>query len=829
MLTLRVIFFLLFSFFTNRFYSDNVDLHKQNDNSDANKIKKVDEHATEKKNRDMKSSTGKNEGKNIDAGDVDDPTAGFYRAAYADFRQMYNTDLSPAEKKYLKCEDEEDKSTLRSARQITLRGIRDGDSWCDYKRVFYSSDKYSLYRPVHELYSPYEVLFYSSFSDRDCSIETKSGYSRFDFLKRKELDIPINDTKSPIVRISSAVDLYQPTPRGYISSLEYSFSANRNTHLGLIWDIVPLTRFYNRKYFCDLKEDGLEDNDKPAYSSNFNYLFFSPFYSYALYKSDDERFVSYLHVSYKNFKVDESGGSSIDDGVPRAPSFFNGGSRASKFDIITSLQQSYSAFFFSQYKFVVGCRCYFLFDLSTETNEVEIKKDTDAILPPAIRSKMDALKGNFDRDNKDHSKYFYITDDTIRILGLGNKKIVGKKQYSSSSQFSKGTLDVGFENIPFLFFNFDIFAKLSICIFPSRMDEYIDGKEIENEPKSEHIDVKKIENEPKSEHIADENGVNKHNYKSFDPIVGFTIRRGCVSLRTEFLFKDFKFDPYFKCLLEVKKKLFLRLLKITAWINRETVHDILNSTVNKLAESKSLHFWLYLLSKKLKIKDMFSFSFLTRILVTPTSNGVVKNVDKADPNVIAPVNDSEKQNTGYFTGLIKEDSLVTCNFGLKFKIKIAKHFFTRALIFFNKKKSIKDQLNPSPTRKRAQRDYDNLPLFSCFVKIYYKRKMVDDDKSFLAYGLRVRYDTPCHLDEFNIIKQQWRYHEEDPKEKDKFKYMLPVIDLFLNLRLGWLDVSWEATDLIQAFSGGRTSILSPYYLRKPWSPFNIIISFVTLD
>ena len=683
MLTLRVIFFLLFSFFTNRFYSDNVDLHKQNDNSDANKIKKVDEHATEKKNRDMKSSTGKNEGKNIDAGDVDDPTAGFYRAAYADFRQMYNTDLSPAEKKYLKCEDEEDKSTLRSARQITLRGIRDGDSWCDYKRVFYSSDKYSLYRPVHELYSPYEVLFYSSFSDRDCSIETKSGYSRFDFLKRKELDIPINDTKSPIVRISSAVDLYQPTPRGYISSLEYSFSANRNTHLGLIWDIVPLTRFYNRKYFCDLKEDGLEDNDKPAYSSNFNYLFFSPFYSYALYKSDDERFVSYLHVSYKNFKVDESGGSSIDDGVPRAPSFFNGGSRASKFDIITSLQQSYSAFFFSQYKFVVGCRCYFLFDLSTETNEVEIKKDTDAILPPAIRSKMDALKGNFDRDNKDHSKYFYITDDTIRILGLGNKKIVGKKQYSSSSQFSKGTLDVGFENIPFLFFNFDIFAKLSICIFPSRMDEYIDGKEIENEPKSEHIDgeeikkepksehidVKKIENEPKSEHIADENGVNKHNYKSFDPIVGFTIRRGCVSLRTEFLFKDFKFDPYFKCLLEVKKKLFLRLLKITAWINRETVHDILNSTVNKLAESKSLHFWLYLLSKKLKIKDMFSFSFLTRILVTPTSNGVVKNVDKADPNVIAPVNDSEKQNTGYFTGLIKEDSLVTCNFGLKFKIK----------------------------------------------------------------------------------------------------------------------------------------------------------------
>ena len=107
--------------------------------------------------------------------------------------------------------------------------------------------------------------------------------------------------------------------------------------------------------------------------------------------------------------------------------------------------------------------------------------------------------------------------------------------------------------------------------------------------------------------------------------------------------------------------------------------------------------------------------------------------------------------------------------------------------------------------------------------------MVDDDKSFLAYGLRVRYDTPCHLDEFNIIKQQWRYHEEDPKEKDKFKYMLPVIDLFLNLRLGWFDVSWEVTDLIQAFSGGCTSFLSPYYLRKPWSPFNIIISFVTLD
>ena len=791
MLTLRVIFFLLFSFFTNRFYSDNVDLPKQNDVSDANKIKKVDGHATEKKNRDMKSSTGKNGGKNIEAGNVDDPTAGFYRAAYADFRQMYNTDLSPAEKKYLKCEDEEDKSTLRSARQITLRGIRDGDSWCDYKRVFYSSDKYSLYRPVHEFYSPYEVLFYSSFSDRDCSIETKSGYSRFDFLKRKELDMPINDTKSPIVRISSAVDLYQPTPRGYISSLEYSFSANRNTHLGLIWDIVPLTRFYNRKYFCDLKEDGLEDNDKPAYSSNFNYLFFSPFYSYALYKSDDERFVSYLHVSYKNFKVDESGGSSIDDGVPRAPSFFNGGSRASKFDIITSLQQSYSAFFFSQYKFVVGCRCYFLFDLSKETNEVEIKKDTDAILPPAIRCKMDVLKGKIDRNKKDHSKYFYITDDTIRILGLGNKKIVGKKQYSSSSQFSKGTFDVGFENIPFLFFNFDIFAKLSICTSPSSMDEYIDGK-ICNAPSKDE--------------------------KLYEPIVGFGIRRDCVKLRAEKLL----LAPYFKCLLEVKKALFLRLLKITAWINSETVHDILNSTGNKLAESKSLHFWLYLLSKKLKIKDIFSFSFLTRILVT-IDGSEVENNTSSDSFVIGKMG---KQNP--VTGSIKNDSIVTCNFGLKIKIKITKHFFTRALIFFNKKKSIKDQLNPFHTRKRAQRDYDNLPLFSCFVKIYYKRKMVDDDKSFLAYGLRVRYDTPCHLDEFNIINQQWCYHEEDPKEKDKFKYTIPVMDLFLNLRLGWLDVSWEVTDLIQAFSG-YTSILSPYYLRKPWSPFNIIISFVTLD
>ena len=207
MLTLRLIFFFLFSFLPNRFYSDNVDLHKQNDISNDNEIKGV-EPATEKNDIDMKLSTGKNEGENIDAGDVDDPTAGFYRAAYADFRQMYNTDLSPAEKKYLKCEDEEDKSTLRSARQITLRGIRDGDSWGDYKRRFYSSDKYFLYRPVHELYSPYEVLFYSSFSDRDCSIETKSGYRRFDFLKRSEFDMPINDTKSPIVRISSAVDVY---------------------------------------------------------------------------------------------------------------------------------------------------------------------------------------------------------------------------------------------------------------------------------------------------------------------------------------------------------------------------------------------------------------------------------------------------------------------------------------------------------------------------------------------------------------------------------------------------------------------------------------------
>lgn len=789
MLTLRVIFFLLFSFFTNRLYSDNVDLHKQNDNSDANKIKKVDWHATEKKNRDMKSSTGKNEGKNIDAGNVDDPTAGFYRAAYADFRQMYHTDLSPAEKKYLKCEDEEDKSTLRSARQITLQGIRDGDSWCGYKRVFYSSDKYFLYRPVHELYSPYEVLFYSSFSDRDCSIETKSGYSRFDFLKRNELDIPINDTKSPIVRISSAVDLYQSISQGYISSIEYSFSANRNTHLGLIWDIVPLTRFYNRKYFCDLKEDGSEDTDKPAYSHNFNYLFFSPFYSYALYKSDDERFVSYLHVSYKNFKVDESGGSSIkDDGVPRAPFFFREGSRASKFDIITSLQQSYSAFFFSQYKFVGECRFYFLFDLSKETNEVEIKKDTDAILPPAIRSKMDALKDKFDRGDEKSYKYFYITDETIDVLGLGDKELKEKKQYSSSSGFSKGTLDVGFENIPFFLFNIDIFTKLSICTSPSSMDEYIDGK-ICNAPSKDE--------------------------KLYEPIVGFGIRRNCVKLRAEKLL----LDPYFKCLLEVKKALFLQLLKITAWINREPVHDILNSTVNKLEESKSLHFWMYLLSKKLKIKDMFSFSFLTRILVTFDDSKVEKNTS-SDCFVIR---NEKKQNQ--VTGSIKNDPLATCNFGLKFKIKIAKHFFTRALIFFNKK----EQLYFFPSSKTTRGSYDNLPLFSCFVKIYYKRRMVDDDKSFLAYGLRVRYDTPCNLDEFNIINQQWRYHEEDPGEKDKFKITLPVIDLFLNLRLGWFDVSWEVTDLIQAFSGGRTSILSPYYLRKPWSPFNIIISFVTLD
>lgn len=107
--------------------------------------------------------------------------------------------------------------------------------------------------------------------------------------------------------------------------------------------------------------------------------------------------------------------------------------------------------------------------------------------------------------------------------------------------------------------------------------------------------------------------------------------------------------------------------------------------------------------------------------------------------------------------------------------------------------------------------------------------MVDDDKSFLAYGLRVKYDTSYHPDEFNIVKQQWCYHEEDPtKEKDKTKITLPVVDLFLNLRLGWFDISWEVTDLIQAFSG-YTSILSPYYIRKPWSPFNIIISFLTLD
>ena len=557
----------------------------------------------------------------------------------------------------------------------------------------------------------------------------------------------------------------------------------------MIWDIVPLTRFYNRKYFCDLKEDGLEDKDKPAYSCNFNYLFFSPFYSYVLYKSDDERFVSYLHVSYKNFKVDESGGSSIDDGVPRAPSFFNGGSRASKFDIITSLQQSYSAFFFSQYKFVGECRWYFLFDISTETNEVEIKKDTDAILPPVIRSKMDALKGKIDRNNNDHSKYFYITDDTIRILGLGDKELKEKKQYSSSSGFSKGTLDVGFENIPFFLFNLDIFTKLSICTSPSRMDEYIDGKICKAPSKDETV---------------------------YEPIVGFGIRRDCVKLRAEKLL----LAPYFKCLLEVKKKLFLRLLKITAWINRETARDILNSTVNKLGGGKSLHFWMYLLSRKLKIKDMFSFSFLTRILVTIDDGSEVENNTSSGSFVIGK---NGKQNQ--VTGSIKNDSLVTCNFGLKIKIKIAKHFFTRALIFFNKK----EQLNLFPSFKTTHACYDNLPLFSFFIKIYYKRKIVDDDKSFLAYGLRVRYDTPCHLDEFNIINQQWRYHEEDPKEKDKFKYMLPVIDLFLNLRLGWLDVSWEVTDLIQAFSGGRTSILSPYYLRKPWSPFNIIISFVTLD
>lgn len=793
MLTLRVIFFLLFSFFTNRFYSDNVDLHKQNDVSDDNKVKKVDETATAKKNIDMRSSTWKNEGKNIEAGDGDDPTAGFYRAAYADFRQMYNTDLSPAEKKYLKCEDEEDKSTLRSARQITLQGIRDGDSWCDYKRVFYSSDKYFLYRPVHELYSPYEVLFYSSFSDRDCSIETKSGYRRFDFLKRSKLDMPINDTKSPIVRISSAVDLYQSTPRGYISSLEYSFSANRNTHLGLICDIVPLTRFYNRKYFWDLKEEGLEDKDKSPYSYNLNYLFFSPFYSYALYKSDDERFVSYFHVSYKNFKVDESGGSSVDDRVANAPFFLYEGSRASKFDIITSLQQSFSAFFFSQYKFVGGGRCYFLFDLSNEKNEVEIKKDTDAILPKSIRDKMDTQKEGFKRNDEAYYKYFYITDDTIKTLGLDVEKLKKKNQYSSSSHFSKTTFDVGFENIPFLFFNLDIFTKLSICLFPLRMDEYIDGEKISNDPSV----VKRV----------------------YEPIVGFGIRRDCVKLRTEMLFKDFKLDPYFKCLLEVKKKLFLQLLKITAWINRETAFDILNSTVNKLRESESLHFWMYLLSKKLKVKDIFSFSFLTRILVT-IDGSEVENSTSSDSFVIGK---EKKQNQ--VTGSIKNDSLVACNFGLKIKIKIAKHFFTRALIFFNKKKA----LNLFPLIKRPQACYDNLPLFSFFIKIYYKREMVDDDKSFLAYGLRVKYDTPYHPDEFNIVKQQWCYHEEDPtKEKDKTKITLPVIDLFLNLRLGWFDISWEVTDLIQAFSG-YTSILSPYYIRKPWSPFNIIISFLTLD
>lgn len=803
MLTLRVIFFLLFSFLANRFYSDNVDLSKKNDVSDANKIKDVDEPATEKKNIDMKSSTGKNEGKNIEAVDVDDPTAGFYRAAYADFRQMYNTDLSPAEKKYLKCEDEEDKYTSRSARQITLRGIRDGDSWCDYKRVFYSSDKYFSYRPVHELYSPYEVLFFSSFRDRDCSIETKSGYSRFDFLKRSEFDMPINDTKSPIVRISSAVDVYQSTPRGYISSFEYSFSANRNTHLGLICDIVPLTRFYNRKYFCELNEDGSEDRDKSCYSYNFNYLFFSPFYSYALYKSDDERFVSYFHVSYKNFKVDESGGSSIDYRVAKAPSFFQEGSRASKFDIITSLQQSYSALFFSQYKFVGGGRFYFLFDISKEKNEVEIKKDTDAILPKYIRDKMDTQKQGFDRCDPISYKYFYITGDTIKALGLDAEKLQKKKQYSSSSQFSKKTFDVGFENIPFLFFNLDIFTKLSICTSPLRMDEYIDGK------------------------ICNDASKNKTVY---DPIVGFGIRRDCVSLRTEFLLKDFKvkdfkLDPYFKCVFEVKKALFLQLLKITAWINRETAFDILNSTLNKLdklAESKSLHFWMYLLSKKLKIKDIFSFSFLTRILVTIDDSEVENNT----PSAGFVISNEEKKNP--VTGSIKNDSLATCNFGLKIKIKIAKHFFTRALIFFNKKKSIDEYLPIFLPRKRAQRDYDNLPLFSCFVKIYYKRRIGDDDKSFLAYGLRVKYDTPCYLDEFNIVKQQWCYHEEDPKKKDKHKYMLPVVDLFLNLRLGWFDISWEVTDLIQAFSG-YTSILSPYYLRKPWSPFNIIISFVTLD
>lgn len=820
MLTLRVIFFFLFSFLPNRFYSDNVDLHKQNDISNDNEIKGVGP-VTKKDitNTSLHTATGEVEEK--EAGDVDDPTAGFYRAAYADFRQMYNTDLSPAEKKYLKCEDEEGKSTLRSARQITLRGIRDGDSWGDYKRMFYSSDKYFLYRPVHELYSPYEVLFYSSFSDRDCSIETKSGYRRFDFLKRSEFDMPINDTKSPIVRISSAVDVYQSTPRGYISSVEYSFSANRNTHLGFVCDIVPLTRFYNRIYFCDLKEDDSEDMDKPPYSYNFNYLFFSPFYSYALYKSDDERFVSYFHVSYKNFKVDESGGSSIKEGVANASFFFYEGSRASKFDIITSLQQSFSAFFFSQYKFVGECRCYFLFDISKEKNEVEIKKDTDAILPSAIRSKMDTQKGGFKRNNEDYYKYFYITDNTIGALGLGDKNLKEKKQYSSSSQFSKGTFDIGFENIPFLFFNFDIFAKLSICLFPFKIREYIDGEEIKNEPKSEHIDGKKIENESKSEHIADENGVNKHNYKSFDPIVGFTIRRGCVKLGAEMLFKDLKFDPYFKCLLEVKKKLFLQLLKITAWINRETAHDILNSTVDKLAGSKSLYFWMYLLSKKLKIKDIFSFSFLTRILLTIAGSEVENNT----PSNSFSISNEKKQNP--VTGSIKNDSLVTCNFGLKFKIKITKHFFTRALIFFNKKESIDEYLPIFFTRKRVQRDYNNLPLFSCFVKIYYKRR-IGDDNSFLAYGLRVRYDTPCHLDEFNIIKQQWCYHEEDPKEKDKLKKTLPVIDLFLNLRLGWFDISWEATDLIQAFSG-YTSILSPYYLRKPWSLFSIIISFVTLN
>lgn len=799
MLTLRVISILLFLILTNRFYSDNVDLSKQNDVSDDNKLKEV-EPATEKKNIGMRSSTEKNEGKNIDAGDVDDPTAGFYRVAYDDFSKRYNTNLSPAEEKYLNCEPDGDKSTLQGVMQITLRAIRDGDSCEKYKRVFYSSDKYFLYRPVYELYSPYEVLFSSSFRDRDCKIEIESGYRRFDFLKRDKLDMPINDTKSPIIRITSAVDVYKPRPRGCISSFEYSFSANRNTHLGLIWDIVPLTRFYNGEYFWPVKDDGSEDRDKPCFSYNFNYLFFSPFYFHALYKSDDESFISYFHVSYKIFKVDESGGSSINDSVGRASSYSLEGSRASKFDIITSMQESYSAFFFLQYKFVKECRCYFLFDFSKEKNEVEIKKDTDANLPPAIKEEMKTLKEKFDRNDKKVSRYFNIIENTIKTLGLDGKKLENKNQYSSSSRFSKSTFDFGFENIPFSLFNFDIFTKLSICRFPSQIDEYIDSNVINNSSV-----VKRV----------------------YEPIVGFVVRRDCVQLRAEMLFKDFKLDPYFKCLFEVKKTLFIQLLKITTWINSDTVFDILNSGVNKLEESKVLHFWMYLLSRGINIRDIFSFSFLTRILVTPTSNCVVKKVANAALNVIPSVNNSEKQNQ--VTGSIKNDSLVTCNLGLKIKIKITKHFFTRALIFFNKKTSIKNNFNFSPSIKGPQESYDNLPLFSFFIKIYYKRRMVDDYNSFLAYGLRVRYDTPCHLDEFNIIKQQWcDYDITKDLKKDKYKYMLPVVDLFLNLRLGLFDISWEVTDLIQAFSG-YTSILSPHYLRKPWSPFNIIISFVTLD